>query len=240
MKSRYNIIVFDLDDTLIDNLENVKYAFKKMESFLNKEYSDERFNNWYLFDKQFWTDFYEGKFLIPYEKSDNRYVPYIQSLRYKIFYKDEFDMNKALEINKLFLDSLKDAVFPIDGAYDTLNFLANKYTFVIATNGPKQAIKNKLDKINCSKFIKYIFSADNTKNKVTKPNRIYYEELLEYINCDDKSKILLVGDSLTTDVQGGMNSNIDTCWFNRNNEKLPRKYKPTMIITKLIDLTEKL
>lgn len=236
----YKIIVFDLDDTLIDNLENVRYAFKRMEEYLSKTYSEERFKEWYLFDKQFWADFYNGKFIIPFDKSDSRFVPYVQSLRYKMFYANEFDMDKALEINELFLNSLKEVIFEVEGAYETLDYIAKKYILVIATNGPSQAVETKLEKINCLQFFKYIFSADKTKNKVTKPSSIYFDELLEYINFSDREKILIVGDSLKTEIQGGMNSNIDTCWFNRNNEELPEEYKPTMVITRLRELTKKL
>lgn len=235
---KYKILVFDLDDTLINNLENVKYAFKKMEKYLNKEYTEERFQKWYSFDKQFWIDFYNNKFSIPYDKTDSQFVPYVQSLRYKLFYEDEFDMSKALEINKLFLNSLKEVVFPIDGAYETLEYLSQEYILVIATNGPKQAVETKLEKINCLKFIKNIFSADMTKNKVTKPSSIYFDELLSYIKYADKSKILIIGDSLNSEVQGGMNSNIDTCWFNRNNEELPKAYTPTITITNLRQLID--
>lgn len=236
----YKIIIFDLDDTLIDNLENVRYAFKKMEEYLSKTYSEERFNAWYLFDKQFWKDFYNNKFSIPYDKDDSRFVSYVQSLRYKIFYQNEFDMEKALEINKLFLNSLKEAVFEIDGAHDTLEYLAQKYTLVIATNGPSEAVTTKLEKINCLAFFTYIFSSDMTKNKVPKPSSIFFDELLDYINFHDRSKILMVGDSLNIDVAGGINSNIDTCWFNRNNEELPEEYKPTIEITRLRQLIRKL
>lgn len=236
----YKIILFDLDDTLVDDFENIKYGFKKMEEYLNNEYTEERFKKWYLFDKDFWTDFYNGKFEIPYDKDDKRFVSYVQSLRYKIFYQNEFDMEKSLKINKLYLNSLKEVAFPIDGAYETLEYLAKKYTLVIATNGPSEAVESKLSKINCLQFFKHVFSSDMTKNKVPKPSAIFFDELLEYINYNDRKKVLIIGDSLKSEVQGGMNSNIDTCWFNKNNEELPKEYKPTMTITSLKELIKEL
>jgi len=240
MDKKYEILVFDLDDTLIDNLENVRYAFKKMTEYLGRKYTEDDFNRWYLFDKQFWIDFYNGKFSVPYDKSDLRFVPYVQSLRYKIFYNDEFEIDKALEINELFLNSLKEVVFPIEGVKQTLEYLSKKYVLVVATNGPKQAVESKLSKIQCLQYIKQIFSADMTKNKVTKPNKLYFDELLEYINYFDKDRILIIGDSLRSEVQGGMNSGIDSCWFNRNNEELSCEYQPTMVINDIRQLMKKL
>jgi FMN phosphatase YigB (HAD superfamily) len=52
--------------------------------------------------------------------------------------------------------------------------------------------------------------------------------------------MLIIGDSLRTEVQGGMNSGIDSCWFNPNNATIPNEYQPTMVINKLKELTRKL
>ena len=56
----------------------------------------------------------------------------------------------------------------------------------------------------------------------------------------DKSKMLLIGDSLSTDILGGMNNGIDTCWYNPNNKPIPNRYTPTISINKLLQLTKKL
>ena len=237
---KYELLIFDLDDTIIDNLENVKYAFMKMSEYLGEKYTEEEFEKWYEFDKKYWTDFYSGKIDIPYEKNDSRYIPYVQSLRYKEFYKDEFDIDKALHINEIYLKSLKEVVFPIKGIKETLGYLSEKYTLIIATNGPRQAVESKLTKIKCLDYIKETFSADMTKNKVGKPNVIYFEELLKHINYYNKEQILLIGDSLRDDIKGGMNAGIDTCWFNRKKEELSDEYKPTMIIKDIRELMDKL
>lgn len=237
---KYELLIFDLDDTIIDNLENVKYAFMKMAGYLGKEYTEQELYKWYEFDKKYWTDFYNGKIKIPYDKNDSRYIPYVQSLRYKEFYKDEFDIDKALHINEIYLKSLKEVVFPIEGIKETLEYLSEKYTLIIATNGPRQAVESKLTKIKCLDYIKETFSADMTENKVGKPNVIYFEELLKNINYFNKEQILLIGDSLRDDIKGGMNAGIDTCWFNRNKEELSDEYKPTMIIKDIRELMDKL
>ena len=73
-----------------------------------------------------------------------------------------------------------------------------------------------------------------TKNIVTKPSKEYIYELLEYIKYFDKDKILIIGDTIRNDIMCGINSNIDTCWFNKLNEV--SDIKPTMIINDLIEL----
>lgn len=66
--TKYELLIFDLDDTLINNEENVRYAFRKMTELLGYPYSDELFNRWQAFDKQFWLDFYNNKLEVPYKK----------------------------------------------------------------------------------------------------------------------------------------------------------------------------
>lgn len=239
--TKYELLIFDLDDTLINNDENVRYAFKKMTELLGYPYSDELFNAWQKFDKQFWLDFYNEKIEVPYTKDDQRFVPFVQSLRYKQFFKPDLSMEKSLEINPKFIEWLKEIVVPEEGCFETLKYLHQKgYRLVVATNGANQAIESKLTKINCRQFINNTFSADMTKECVTKPNPVYFDELLEYLDYHDRDKILLIGDSLHSEVQGGINAGIDTCWYNRGEKISPIDCSPTMEIHKLKELTKKL
>lgn len=149
-----------------------------------------------------------------------------------MYFEGRISFEKAFEINELFLASLNEIFVPIDGAYETLKYLHDKYKLIIAINGPTVAVESKLE-IDCLNFIDAIFSADMTRKTVTKPSKEYFEELKEYLKFYDTHKMLLVGDSLRSEVQGGMNLNIDSCWFNRNNEVLPEQYKPVMVINNL-------
>lgn len=157
-----------------------------------------------------------------------------------MYFEGKISLEKAFEINDLFLTSLNEIVIPIDGAYETLKYLHDKYRLVIATNGPTVAVESKLGKIGCLDFIDAVFSADMTKKTVTKPSKEYFEELKEYLKFYNNRRMLIIGDSLRSEIQGGMNAGIDSCWLNRNNEELPEQYEPTMIINHLHQLTRKL
>lgn len=235
---KYEVILLDLDDTLIDNLENVRYAYQKMMEFMNQEYTEEGFQKWYNLDKQFWIDFSNQQIEVPLEYKANHddFVRYVRSLRYMLYFDNKISLQKAFEINELFLTSLNELVVPVENAKEVLEYLHSKYKLVIATNGPTSAVKSKLGKIECLDFIDTIFSADMTIQTITKPNKKYFEELEEFIDFHDLKKILIIGDSLRSEVQGGMNAGIDSVWFNRFQEKLPSNYKPTYVVEKLIDL----
>ena len=64
----------------------------------------------------------------------------------------------------------------------------------------------------------------------------YFDFVINNIPEKDKSKMLVIGDSQSSDILGGINSGIDTCWFNNENSKA--EYKSTYTITRLCDLKE--
>ena len=126
---KYEIILLDLDDTLIDNLENVRYAYRKMVEFMDEKYTEEGFNRWYNLDKQFWIDFSNQKIEAPLEYKSNHddFVKYVRSLRYMIYFDNQISLEKAFEINELFLESLNERVIPVEGAKEILEYLHSNY-----------------------------------------------------------------------------------------------------------------
>ena len=57
---KYKIIIFDLDDTLIDNTENIRHAYAKMMQSVGEPYTETEFQRWYSIDHKFWEDWQEG------------------------------------------------------------------------------------------------------------------------------------------------------------------------------------
>ena len=129
-------------------------------------------------------------------------------------------------------------IVEIKNACKLLKALYSKYEIIIATNGPKDAAINKLEKAKLKSYISSIVSSEEVG--FSKPTKEFFTFLYDKIQNKDKNKMLLVGDSLTTDVLGGMNNGIDTCWFNPNNNPLPEKYYPTMTINNLLQLKKKI
>ena len=58
--SKYETLIFDLDDTLIDNNQSIKYAFTIMINELGLEYNDELFSKWKIFDTAYWHTWVSG------------------------------------------------------------------------------------------------------------------------------------------------------------------------------------
>ena len=134
--SKYKIIAFDLDDTLVDDNAARKYAISKVAESLGINYTNEVGDNYITFDNQFWHKWENGEIVIPSDVKD--WVTYIRSKRFQLFFSQiDFDMNTAIQAYHLYSKSLEDCIVPIDGAKEILEVLNKNYKLVIATNGIK-------------------------------------------------------------------------------------------------------
>ena len=66
-----------------------------------------------------------------------------------------------------------------------------------------------------------------------KPNPLFFERVFDSIGQYDRGEILIVGDSLTSDMKGGLNAGILTCWYNPKNQSLPESMELDYVITDL-------
>ena len=241
---KYKIIIFDLDDTLINNTENIRHAYTKKIKSIGESYTETGFKRWYSIDRKFWKDWQEGLIELPENlksetgKKSETFLNWLRAQRVLIYFNNQITLEKAIELNYLFMNALKENVIAINNAYNTLQYLSNKYQIIIATNGPQIATKEKLSKINCLQFVNNILSADMFG--YVKPRKEFFEGIQHTLNNYQTEEYLIVGDSLSSDIAFAMNCNFDSCWFNPNKAPLPSKYKPTIIINDLIELTKKL
>ena len=131
--NKYRVLIFDLDDTLIDNLENTRYAYTKMVESVGKEYSEDGFEKWYEVDRKFWRDWQDGLIELPtYLKNETgkksgEFLNWLRAQRVLIYFDNQISLDEAIQLNNLFMNSLTEVVVAIDGAYDILKYLKEKY-----------------------------------------------------------------------------------------------------------------
>ena len=100
--NKYKILIFDLDDTLIDNLENVRHAFTKMIETQDDYYNDNNFKRWYKLDKQFWKDWQDGLIELPEElknetgKKSKEFLDWLRAQRVLIYYNNKISLKAAI------------------------------------------------------------------------------------------------------------------------------------------------
>lgn len=113
-----------------------------------------------------------------------------------------------------YLLKLGEGNFLLDGAVDICKYLASKYKVVILTNGIQAVQDSRIKNSEIYQYISDVVTSDEVG--VNKPDKYIYQWTFNKLGYTDKESTLMIGDSLTSDIKGGLNFGIDTCWFNFN------------------------
>lgn len=114
-----------------------------------------------------------------------------------------------------------------------LSELCTRYSMYIVTNGHSRTQNRRIDDADIRRFFDGVFVSEEIGYQ--KPMKEYFQFVFSNIKEKNKSKILIIGDSLSSDILGGINAGIDTCWFNRKGADCGQ-IKPTYEINTLNDI----
>lgn len=231
----YKTLIFDLDDTLTNDKENMKEAFKILMKYRKEEFLETNFERFYKIDKYVWKERAAGRLLGPYENNNEKKTEWIRAYRFLEYYgKENISYKDAVIANDIYMNGMKEKVVPQEGTFEIIKYLfKKKYRIIIATNGPTIPLKSKIEKLKIDKFVDTIFSADEVG--FMKPNKLYYDGLIKKAEITFKKEILFIGDDLEKDIKGANDNGIDVCWCNYNNE-INNKYNTNYEIHKLKEL----
>ena len=224
---KYEIILFDADETLFDFKKSEKEALKNTIPEFNIEYDEAHHLKVYKeINTAIWKEFEDG--LITQKKLK---VERFKRLSDKLNVK--FD---EVEFAKTYMKHLSLASFLYEDSIALIEHLYKNYRLSIITNGLKDVQQNRIGKSVIGKYFETIVISEEVQ--VAKPDSKIFELTLNILKHTDKSKVLMVGDSLTSDIQGGINFGIDTCWFNPNKIVNKTEIKPTYEISSLLKLND--
>lgn len=224
---KYEIIIFDADDTLFDFKKSEKEAFRNAMIEFNIEYNENyHLKIYHEINTAIWKEFEQG--LITQEKLK---VDRFKRLSDKL--ELCFDCNLFAES---YMKHLSNASFLYDDSIELIENLYKNYKLFIVTNGLTSVQENRIRKSVIAKYFENIVISEEIS--VSKPNPKIFEYALKNIKYIDKSKILMIGDSLTSDIQGGLNFGIDTCWYNPNKIVNETGLKHTYEISSLKEVNE--
>jgi len=224
---KYEIIIFDADETLFDFKKSEREAFKNSMLEFDIAYDENHHLKIYQgINTAIWKEFEEG--LITQKK--------LKVERFKRL-SDELQAGfDEEEFAKSYMRHLSNGSFLFEDTIELVESLHKDYRLTIVTNGLKDVQDNRIRKSIIAKYFEDIVVSEEVE--VSKPDPRIFEHALNNIKHTDKSKVLMVGDSLTSDIQGGINFGIDTCWYNPNRVENKTGVEPTYEIATFKELKE--
>lgn len=122
----------------------------------------------------------------------------------------------------------------VDGAVEILDYLSPKYDLYLASNGVAATQNSRLKSAGIVPYFKDIFISENTGHH--KPEPAYFDYCFRHIQGFDPAGAIMIGDSLTSDILGGKQAGIHTCWFNPKHLPRSADLQPDFEIHALHDL----
>ncbi len=221
MLSKYEIILFDSDNTLYDHNIHERTAIFCAFSQYGAELSEEQYLLYKKINDDIWKEFERG---ISHEGG-----PLIE--RFNRFSDISGVSLSSEEINTLYIEALSNQCSPFPESESVCRELSKKHTLYIITNGTESVQLKRYEKSPLRPYFSGIFTAASIG--VQKPRPEYFDRVLERIGNPPRSKVIVIGDSLTSDILGGANANLDTCWFNPEHKKNSLRISPTYEIERL-------
>ncbi|AJK87418.1 MULTISPECIES: YjjG family noncanonical pyrimidine nucleotidase [Lysinibacillus] len=222
--TKYEILLFDVDDTLLDFDLAENAALDRMFKEENIVVTSEMIARYKEINESMWRAFERG------EVTKNT----LHNTRFSIALKEFGIEVDGTYFESLFQKYLREAHHYVDGAYEVIAQLANHYHLYVVSNGVTVTQNKRLVDANLAQYFKGIFISEQTGYQ--KPMPDFFDYVFERIDNFDKEKALIIGDSLTSDIKGGIQSGIDTCWFNIRNVENTSGIEPHYEIKKLQDL----
>lgn len=218
------ILLIDLDNTLIDFNECARHSIINAFGELGLEYTPNVFETFICENVKIWKRLEKGE-ITKSQLRANRWNIILGKLGI------DFD---GTILEEMFENGVAKGAYAVEGAYDLLDYLEGKYSLYIVSNGFRFVQESRLKIGNFEKYFDGVFVSEDIG--IAKPAKEFFDYCFENINNPPKEDVILIGDSITADILGGINYGMDTIWFNKNNEPLPENINPTYTVNTLNEI----
>ena len=195
-------LFLDLDDTILDFRKAEYVAIGKTIGDFGVEPTDEVRKLYHEINKWHWEQLELGT-LTREEVLVNRFGVLFEKLGKTV---DAVACARAYEKN------LSQGHWFLPGAEEAVDALSKKYRLFLASNGTASVQKGRMTSANLYRFFETVFVSQEIGHN--KPSKAYFDACFSSIPGFDKEKAMIVGDSLSSDIKGGINAGIKTVWVN--------------------------
>lgn len=220
----YKILLFDLDDTLLDFGANERDSLNKLFEKHGYPFSDEVFRVYNSVNKQLWTDYENGTIVLDdvlntrFSETMLRLGTVVDGARWENQYRELLGNGCQL----------------IEGALELCQSLSATHKLYVVTNGITKTQIKRLKQSGLYDFFEDIFTSQTIGFQ--KPAKEFFDYVTTHIKGFNRKEALMIGDSLNTDIKGGLLFGIDTCWVNLKSQKGSTEIQSKYTVTSLTEL----
>lgn len=201
-KMRFSTLLMDADDTLFDFTACEYNALEKTMEAFGLEFNERIHKCFSEINSGLWRQFEKNRIT----RSE------LRVRRFSRLLEECFSSSMpADDLADAYVEQLSMQAVLFDESEEAVKELSKYYAIYIITNGLKTVQYGRFSRIPLKQYLKGLFISDEMG--VQKPSAEYFRLVMEKIDEKDADRILVVGDSLTSDMQGGRNAGLHTCLF---------------------------
>ena len=217
-------ILLDIDDTILDFHECAKATILRASEDFGVDFTDEMLAYYMEQNAFLWGQYEKG--IITRED--------IFRTRFPMLFKEYgYDVD-GIEFENAFQKYFKTQYKFVDGAVELVEYLASKYDLYVASNSLHSTQVSRLTNAGLYHHFKDLFVSDSIGYQ--KPTQEFFEGCFCKIQNFNRNETIIIGDSLSSDIKGGYNAGIKTCWFNPKKLENNTEYKADYEITSLDEI----
>ncbi|SFT97593.1 5'-nucleotidase [Kosakonia arachidis] len=221
---KWDWILFDADETLFTF--DAFGGLQRMFLDYSVTFTDQDFLEYQSVNKPLWVDYQNGA-ITALQLQHRRFQGWSERLNVP-----------AGSLNDAFLNAMAEICSPLPGAVSLLDSLKGKAKLGIITNGFTALQQTRLERTGLRDYFHLLVISEEVG--VAKPDRRIFDHALQLAGNPDRERVMMVGDTAESDILGGINAGLSTCWLNVHNRALPEGINPTWTVTSLNELEQRL
>ena len=203
--ARYSLVLLDADGTLFDYDRAEAYAFETTCAELGLPYDSTRDLPIYRrINHAMWRAFERGE-IDPETLKTRRFAETLEAM-------GQNDAARPEEMADRYLAHLAEGSFLIPGALPMVRELSRLTQLAVITNGLSRVQRSRFGRSGLAHYVNHVIISDEVGSQ--KPEPGIFDVALSPFSDVAREQVLIVGDSLTSDIEGGVRYGIDTCWYN--------------------------
>ncbi len=218
-------VLLDVDNTILDFHACAKEAMCKTFARWNLPYEEHMFAVFTVENDILWEKI-ERQEITRKELYKTRWKGIFAKLNISGIDPEAFDAD--------FRKNIEEGAEPVDGAYTLLEYLSAKYVLCFASNAAYKRQTKRLTKAGMLPYVRHLFSSEQIGH--SKPEKAFFDACLETLDGISPSEVVVIGDSLTADIAGGVGSGMKTIWFNYNHAPVPSDLAADYVVNALSEI----
>lgn len=195
-------LFLDLDDTILDFHKAERIALAKTIRDFGVEPTEHVLHRYHIINKLHWEMLERGE-LTRAEVQVGRFRALFEELGVAV---------DAAAVTAKYSENLAIGHYFMPGAEEAVEALSKKYRLFLASNGTASVQKGRMTSANLYRFFEQVYVSQEIGHN--KPSKAYFDACFARIPDFNPARAMIVGDSLTSDIRGGINAGIKTCWVN--------------------------